>query len=340
MHKEENKVAIILPVYNTGPYLRECLDSLCHQTYENFSIFAVDDGSTDNSGAILEEYARADSRIQVTHKSNGGVSSARNVALNQVRSSKCYSFVGFVDSDDSVERDYIEKFVLAMKTYDVDYCVCGVHHYNTFKTTKSGVTKTNPILLDSSSAIRHFCGINEWKDYPSNLFVTSRFFRTALIGSERFNLNLKTSEDQDFILRLLVRINKGVLIPDVLYHYRQRASSLSHSLSSSTIDSSMRFANYLICGDISKQFPSDVKEGITLRVCDSWWQETRKAYTTNPENKKKVKEFFDFIQKHCDTSQLPKKFKKRFLIFSCGSFITSLYFAFNKREKKVEKMYA
>lgn len=340
MHKEENKVAIILPVYNTGPYLKECLDSLCHQTYENFSIFAVDDGSTDNSGIILDEYAKNDNRIQVIHKTNGGSSSARNVALDQIMMKGDYDFVGFVDSDDFVERDFIEKFVLAMNTYNADYCVCGVEHYNMNKITKSGVVNVGPLILNNSSAIRHYCQIKEWSNYPSNLCMTTRFFRTALIGSERFNLNLKTSEDQDFILRLLVRINKGVLIPDVLYHYRQRASSLSHSLSSSTIDSSMRFANYLICGDISKQFPSDVKEGITLRVCDSWWQETRKAYTTNPENKKKVKEFFDFIQKHCDTSQLPKKFKKRFLIFSCGSFITSLYFACNKREKKVEKMYA
>ena len=79
---ENEKVSIIIPVYNVSAYLRECLDSVINQTYQNIEIICIDDGSTDDSGKICDEYAEKDSRISVIHKENGGISSARNAGLN------------------------------------------------------------------------------------------------------------------------------------------------------------------------------------------------------------------------------------------------------------------
>ena len=79
------KVSVIIPVYNAEQYLRKCLDSVLAQTYQNFEIICIDDGSTDNSGAICDEYAKKDSRVRVLHKENGGVSSARNAGLKSLR---------------------------------------------------------------------------------------------------------------------------------------------------------------------------------------------------------------------------------------------------------------
>lgn len=92
---------IIIPVYNTECYVGECLDSLLAQTYSNWEAICIDDGSTDNSGQILDRYAKRDSRISVIHQTNGGVSKARNAGLDKISPNKD-TYVSFVDSDDYV----------------------------------------------------------------------------------------------------------------------------------------------------------------------------------------------------------------------------------------------
>ncbi|WP_317382903.1 glycosyltransferase family 2 protein [Anaerobiospirillum succiniciproducens] len=104
------RLAVIIPVYNVEKYLPKCLDSIINQTYKNLQIICVDDGSPDNCGAILDDYAKIDTRVTVIHKANGGLSSARNVALEklclqwQKDPYSCSPFVTFVDPDDCVEE--------------------------------------------------------------------------------------------------------------------------------------------------------------------------------------------------------------------------------------------
>ena len=106
-------VAVVIPVYNVAKYLPECLDSLLRQTHRNFTVFCVDDGSTDGSGEILDAYAAKDSRILVLHKSNGGVSSARNQALDLIDRSD-FDGVCFIDSDDYVTPHFRNLFTGAL----------------------------------------------------------------------------------------------------------------------------------------------------------------------------------------------------------------------------------
>lgn len=117
---EEGMISVIIPVYNVEPYLRKCLDSVICQTYRNLDIIVVDDGSTDDSGQICDEYQNMDDRIRVFHKKNEGLSSARNLGLQYVKG----EYIGFVDSDDFIDEDMYESMLHEMKE-DVDIVICG-----------------------------------------------------------------------------------------------------------------------------------------------------------------------------------------------------------------------
>ena len=114
-------VSVIIPVYNVQDFLRECLNSVVHQSYSNLEILLIDDGSTDASGEICDEYARLDARVRVIHKSNGGQASARNAALELARG----EFLTFVDSDDVADVDLVRTLLNLIKTFGVKIAMCG-----------------------------------------------------------------------------------------------------------------------------------------------------------------------------------------------------------------------
>ena len=103
----DNLISIIVPVYNVEDYIKQCLDSILLQTYTNFEVIVVDDGSTDSSSEICDDFAKKDKRFNVIHKENGGVSKARNIALDNVNG----SYVVFVDSDDVLPKDALKKMI-------------------------------------------------------------------------------------------------------------------------------------------------------------------------------------------------------------------------------------
>ena len=110
----EDLISVIIPVYNVELYLRRCIDSVIKQTYKNLEIILVDDGSTDKSGEICDEYASLDNRISVIHKENGGLSSARNAGLKNAHG----EYFGFVDSDDAIVEDMYEYlYDILLKNY-------------------------------------------------------------------------------------------------------------------------------------------------------------------------------------------------------------------------------
>ena len=111
-----SKISVIIPVYNVEPYLRQCLDSVVNQTYKNLEIIIIDDGSPDNCGAICDEYAAKDKRIQVIHKENCGLSAARNDGLARATG----EWIAFVDSDDWCELDLYEKAIACAEKTDPD----------------------------------------------------------------------------------------------------------------------------------------------------------------------------------------------------------------------------
>ena len=117
------KVSVIVPVYNVEKYLKQCLDSIVDQTLEDLEIVLVDDGSVDSSGTICDEYAKKDSRIEVIHKANGGLSDARNVGISKAKG----RYIGFVDSDDYIKEDMYEILLNLIKKYDADVSICNLY---------------------------------------------------------------------------------------------------------------------------------------------------------------------------------------------------------------------
>lgn len=107
MEAQKELISVIIPVYNTENYLSPCLESIIRQTYKNLEIIVVDDGSTDKSGVIADEFSLNDTRIKVIHKPNGGVSSARNTGIDIANG----KWIGFVDSDDTIEENYFETLI-------------------------------------------------------------------------------------------------------------------------------------------------------------------------------------------------------------------------------------
>ena len=117
----KEKLSVIVPVYNVEPYIKRCLDSLVNQTYQNLEIILVNDGSTDGSGAVCDEYARADKRIQVVHKENGGIASARKAGILYATG----KYTTNVDPDDWVEADAYEYMAGKLEQYTPDMLVLG-----------------------------------------------------------------------------------------------------------------------------------------------------------------------------------------------------------------------
>lgn len=202
-------VSIIIPVYNVAPYLEQCLESIIHQTYKNIEVILVDDGSTDESGAICERYAHQDNRIQVVHKSYGGVSSARNVALDMMTG----EWVLFVDSDDWIETNTLE-IILSHKEDQADiiefgfsYCNCNTEH-------EDAQVFFGEILYSNRTALNFLVG----GGLPMGM-MWDKLFRASVIGDLRF-IEGRYYEDTPFIIELLWRARCYQYIPKVLYHYR------------------------------------------------------------------------------------------------------------------------
>ena len=113
-------ISVIVPVYNVEKYLPQCLNSIINQTYKNIEVVLVDDGSTDDSGNICEEYKKNDERIIVVHQKNSGLSAARNVGI-EISTGE---YITFIDSDDYISPDYIENLYSALEQYSADIAIC------------------------------------------------------------------------------------------------------------------------------------------------------------------------------------------------------------------------
>ena len=129
------KISIVVPVYNVEEYLRKCIDSILSQKFKEFELILVNDGSEDESGVICNEYVIKDDRVKVIHKSNGGLSSARNAGIDL---SRC-DYIGFVDSDDWIDDDMFEKLYFAIEKEKCDMAICRLFRIESNRDRKSVV---------------------------------------------------------------------------------------------------------------------------------------------------------------------------------------------------------
>lgn len=196
------KFSIIIPVYNVAPYLRECLDSALAQTFTCWEAICVDDGSTDGSGAILDEYVRKDTRIKVIHKPNGGVSSARNEGLRGVNG----EWILFLDGDDFLGKDLLREVASAIRT-QVDADIVG---FDLCRLEPDGM------IVQGKESDPMKCGFCQFA-YRKG-FIEEMSFPAYGMG-----------EDRVFTFRALAKKPKIAKIDYLGYYYRMREGSATHS---------------------------------------------------------------------------------------------------------------
>lgn len=217
---EENNpvISIIVPVYNVATYLRECLDSILSQTFSSWECILVDDGSTDESPVICDEYVAKDSRFRVIHKQNGGLSRARNSAL-QVASGQ---YIGFVDSDDWIEPEMYERLYSLIMEHNAEISQVGYwKEYKGRRSTRHIVS--NVRIIDGAQAMKdtsfgkmpNFC----WNKLQQRSVISCGFPEG------------RNYEDIYVYGRWLKGVKKLVSDPQPMYHYRMRKGSIAHESS-------------------------------------------------------------------------------------------------------------
>ncbi len=222
---KQGKISIIVPVYNVEKYLRRCVDSLLNQTYRNLEIILVNDGSTDSSLQICNEYAQKDARIVVLNKPNGGLSSARNAGLEAATG----DYIGFVDSDDYVG---VEMYARLLAAITDDTSIANVMLVRSFENGKFGKSSV-PRTTDQDISPKEY--LRDLLLHKGDTSVCTKLFPRALIGKERF-VEGTLNEDLLFVTALLERLSVIHFVGFVGYYYFVRGGSISNGYGKAVID--------------------------------------------------------------------------------------------------------
>ena len=223
-------ISIIVPIYNTDCYLRQCLGSIINQSYKNFEVLLINDGSVDDSAMICKEFAEKDSRIRYFEKENGGVSSARNLGLKNVKG----NYITFVDSDDWVEENYLEVLYNALKENEVDISISAHNYFN---------MDDNLYYLPSYSEEQlHTLDIGKVsRDEFLELFpelsslnhdfncAVSKLFKADVVKNLLFDESVNYGEDLDFFFKLYLKVSSVYYVNQPTYIYRQHQRSASNN---------------------------------------------------------------------------------------------------------------
>lgn len=218
----DNSISIIVPVYNTGGYLVRCLESLIAQTYQNIEIILVDDGSTDGSGAVCDDFARRDGRIRVIHQQNSGVSAARNAGLETSEG----EYVFFLDSDDILPSDSLERLL-------TEICPGGLVSGSMRQLHGEVLCEDGLHLPDrrlSPEEMLYLLFHEDELGYQG--FLWNKLFDLRLIREHglRFNPAIRYNEDRLFVTQYLIHCTRAAMISDVVYQYRIHAASAQGQL--------------------------------------------------------------------------------------------------------------
>ena len=223
-------VSVIIPVFNTAPYLVEALDSVINQTYLNLEIIIIDDGSTDGSGAICDEYAERDGRIRVIHQDNRGLSAARNSGLDAMTGEA----VAFLDSDDAYHKDFILNMWSALNRENADLVICRFTTYSVAKKTTCSIEVSSSNLLgkglyDRADALRALVGKR------INSYVWNKLYSRELWYKLRFPVG-HVFEDLDTTYRVFDKCKKVYILDESLYLKRSHVGSISNTYTKNNIE--------------------------------------------------------------------------------------------------------
>lgn len=212
-------ISVIVPVYNVESYLKRCVDSILKQTFTDFELILVDDGSPDNCPEMCDKYAKKDSRICVIHQKNGGLSAARNAGIDWTIANSNSQWISFVDSDDWIHPKYLEQLLSAAIENDVAVSICTF-----FKTDGSTL-----FPKEDNFTIRRWQPETLYVEY--NIFATvawGKLYRKNCFKQIRFPIG-KIHEDEFVIYRILFNTKEIVMIEEPLYAYYENQAGITKS---------------------------------------------------------------------------------------------------------------
>lgn len=236
----EEIISVIVPVYNVEKYIDKCVLSIIHQTYKLLDIILVDDGSTDRSGYICDNWAEKDSRLRVIHKENGGLSDARNAGLKIARG----KLIGFVDSDDYIHPQMYEKLYDAIITSNSDAALCGFESFSD--------CDNEPVSIVKDGTIEYYSGkeISDSMVLKNPLVLTYSvwkcLYRKETLLINEFPKNL-LFEDVVFNIYNFSHMDKVAYIKDTYYYYRKNVNSITGGkITLKHLESELIFAQWLL----------------------------------------------------------------------------------------------
>lgn len=209
-------ITVIVPIYKVELYIKDCIDSILNQTYGNLEIILVDDGSPDSCGRICDQYAIEDDRIQVIHKNNGGLSSARNAGLDIATG----HYIAFIDSDDIIHPQYFE--ILHGFINDADYIFCDLYEFQNKKDiTITPISDPRVEELSSTKMLNELMSFH----YPNSIIACNKLYKSELWKQIRYPIG-KIHEDEFIIHELLDKSEFIKFIDLKIYYYRQSQTSI------------------------------------------------------------------------------------------------------------------
>ncbi len=296
------KVSIVVPVYNAENLLRRCLEPLVNQTLKEIEIICVDDGSTDSSSEIVDEYAtQYPEKVKAFHKENGGEWSARTYGLKKATG----EYVGFMDNDDVPEVTWAEKLYEAAKKNDADIAFCGYDRVD-LDTGKTVATEMTQYGI-----------MNKEVDFEDDFIVYAnpslwnKIYRLEKVKDAEF-LPFRGCNDTLFLIHAYMNgVKKLTFIPDVLYHYYLRSSSQIHNMNRQDIDNLKKYLlvtkEYAIQKDIYEEFKYCLDEMAFLHLGISWMYMVSYDKTVNMHQM--LKEITAYFDEHFPTWRKSKFFK-------------------------------
>lgn len=238
------KISIIVPIYNVAKYLEKCISSIMHQTYDKLQIILVDDGSTDDSGHICDEYKEKDDRIVVIHKQNGGLVSARKAGIHIADG----EFIGYVDGDDWIEPDMYEHLVKCMEETEAD--IIESNHYIENEISgevKQVKSKIGYGIFDVSEIIPVMLCDEEFNECRLQPYVWSKLLRKEILEPIQLSVDeeIGCGEDAAVIYPYILRSKKVYISNYAGYHYMQRSNSMTNTLEKDELQKSKRLIRYM-----------------------------------------------------------------------------------------------
>lgn len=228
-------ISVIVPVYNAEMYLEKCINSILKQTYTDFEIILIDDGSTDSSPQICDNFAKLNGRVKVVHQCNKGPSYSRNLGINISTG----TYIAFVDADDWLHEEYLDRMFKNIKKNDSDLCICGYRHYYS-KHKYVDYLPSDYFILRAENRIN----INEYRKLllsEAPLLIGSpclKIIKREILTQEQiyFPVNIPRNVDLVFNLRLLPYLNNIVFVDKTMYTYRYVKASVFRKYRSNLLE--------------------------------------------------------------------------------------------------------